>query len=413
MLRMMGTQKRRWLRVLGWMVTVVAGGLALWLAVAVVIYPFEYVRRVVVWGESDVGDYLEHFPQRDLTASPQAFHFTSAPDDAHVSGIFESILGVMDFEAFLESAGTQAFIVIRDDVILYEHYFNDWHRELMVTSYSVAKSFTSALVGIAIEEGYISGVDDPITNYLPELTERDVRFRDVTIRHLLMMASGMDYADDRPFLFNGDGPLTTYHPDQRKIALETGIVDPPGEYFLYNKYHPQLLGMILERATGVSVTQYTQDKLWDPLGMEFDGAWSLDSEESGFEKMEAGLNARAIDFAKFGRLFLENGNWDGHQVIPARWVAESTGPDPETHRADYYSHSFGPDVYDIGNGWYKYMWYGADRDNGPYDFSAQGDRGQVIYVSPANNVIIVRNAFDYGLTWSEWLDAFQEAAGQL
>jgi CubicO group peptidase (beta-lactamase class C family) len=93
----------------------------------------------------------------------------------------------------------------------------------------------------------------------------------------------------------------SYYPDQRKISLEnTHIIDPPGQYFLYNKYHPQLLGMILERATGMSVTNYLQTRIWDPLGMEFGGSWSTDSEAFDFEKMETGVNARAIDFAKFG-----------------------------------------------------------------------------------------------------------------
>jgi len=156
-----------------------------------------------------------------------------------------------------------------------------------------------------------------------------------------------------------------------------------------------------------------QRKLWDPLGMEFDASWCLDSEESGFEKMEAGLNARAIDFAKFGRLFLNNGNWNGEQLIPADWIAESTGKDPSTHRSEYYPDQFGQEIYASGNGWYKYMWYGALRDDGSYDFAAQGDRGQVIYVSPANQLIIVRNGFEYGIPWHEWFNAFHSFADDL
>ena len=136
------------------------------------------------------------------------------------------------------------------------------------------------------------------------------------------MSSGLAYDESGWFLFNGDDPLTTYHPDQRQLALtNTRIAGPPGETFSYNKYHPQLLGMILERTTGMSVTAWTQTRLWDPLGMEFDGAWTLDSEASGFEKMEAGLNARAIDFAKLGRLFLHEGEWDGTQIVSPAWVA--------------------------------------------------------------------------------------------
>jgi CubicO group peptidase (beta-lactamase class C family) len=165
-------------------------------------------------------------------------------------------------------------------------------------------------------------------------------------------------------LFNGDDPLTTYYPDQRQLALEKlQVVDPPGEYFLYNKYHPQLLGLILERATGDSVTEYTQEKLWESLGMEFDGSWSLDSEASGFEKMEAGLNARAIDFAKLGQLYLEQGNWDGVQVIPSEWVSDSTQVDASRQRAVYYPEEMGQVIHDTLGGYYKYMWM---RFYGPY-----------------------------------------------
>jgi CubicO group peptidase (beta-lactamase class C family) len=144
------------------------------------------------------------------------------------------------------------------------------------------------LIGIAIEEGYINSVDDPITDYLPELADRDPRFGDITIRHLLLMSSGLEFQANRYGLFNGDDPLTTYYPDQRQIALEnTNIIDPPGAYFLYNKYHPQLLGMIIERTTGTSVTSFMQEKIWDPIGMEYSGSWSIDSEVSDFEKMES------------------------------------------------------------------------------------------------------------------------------
>ena len=204
-----------------------------------------------------------------------------------------------DFDAFLAKNRTQAFIVIQDDAILYEQYFNGASRDSIVTSFSTAKSFTSTLIGIAISEGYIHSVDDPITDYLPELAERDPAFANITIRDLLMMSSGIKYVEF-PFV-NGDDAKTYYYPDLRQLALEdTHIVGLPGEQFHYNNYHPLLLGMILERATGTSVANYLQEKIWKPVGMEYPGSWSLD--EHGFEKMESGINARAIDFAKFGRL---------------------------------------------------------------------------------------------------------------
>lgn len=405
---------RRFARVLALLASALVVLVAIILVVASLIYPVEYVRRIVLWGESDVGDYLHNFPQRPLHASAQPFTFDVALDEARVADVFTSALGVDDFEGFLESSKTQAFIVIQDDAILYEGYFNGAQRDSMMTSFSVAKSWDSALVGMAIDDGYISGVNAPITDYLPELADRDPRFAQITIRNLLMMASGIEYQHDRPLLLNGDGALTTYHPDQRKLALETlNIADPPGQYFLYDTYHPQLLGMILERATGMSVTQYTQRKLWDGLGMEFDGAWCLDSTEDGFEKMEAGLNARAIDFAKLGRLFLQNGSWERQQVLSSSWVRESTSLDPATANADYYPDPYGQEVYSNGRGWYKYFWYGAARDDGTYDFAARGDHGQFIYVSPAHRLIIVRNGLEWGIPGTEWFWGFYNVASLL
>ncbi len=158
-----------------------------------------------------------------------------------------------------------------------------------MTSLSVAKSFTSALTGIAIEDGYIKSAQDSITDYIPELAERDPRFKDIQIRHLLMMASGLRFVDDAPFS-TGDGSLTYAFDYLRHLALtETEVVEPPGKTFVYNDYNPILLGMILERATGKPVTTYLQEKIWTPLGMEFDGSWSLDSDASGLRKWQPGL----------------------------------------------------------------------------------------------------------------------------
>ncbi len=383
--------------------------------VAILVYPYEYVLRVLVWQKSDLGDYLNNFPSRELEAPANTFFFDKAPNEELVTVKFRSLLNVEDFESFLEKENTQAFIVIQDDAILYEKYFNGTQRDSLLTSFSVAKSFVSALVGIAIADGYIQSVDDPITNYLPELLARDPDFEDITIRHLLMMSSGLDYQDIRWAFLNGDDPLTTYYPDQRKAALEfPQIVNQPGKYFHYNKYHPQLLGLILERTTRTTVTQYMQEKIWDPLGMEFGGSMSLDSEASGFEKMEAGVNARAIDYAKFGRLYLEDGEWEGKQVIPSTWIEESLQVDRESHAAAYYPDEFGQMIYDSLGGYYKYMWYGYFRQGDDFDFAAEGDHGQFIYISPSKSLIIVRNSSAYGDLGSEdWSRLFYQFASEL
>jgi len=144
--------------------------------------------------------------------------------------------------------------------------------------------------------------------------------------------------------------------------------------------------------------------------MEFPASWSLDSEASGFEKMESGLNGRAIDFAKFGRLYLNQGNWNGTQVIPAAWVARSTREDESIDRAAYYPDT---EFFRTMNGYYGYMWWGMQRADGDYDFSAVGNHGQFVYVSPRNNLIIVRNGERYGIEYDKWLQVFYRFASEL
>lgn len=367
--------------------------------------------RALAWGAADVYDHLK-FPNRTLKAADTPFSFERAEELSRVRQFFEMDPHVNDFEEFLESTKTQAFIVVQDDQIIYEEYFNGAKQDSIVTSFSVAKSFTSALVGIAIEEGAIGGINDPITDYIPELLEHDARFADITIRDLLLMSSGIRYVEALPY---GDDARTYLHPDLRSQALtQTEILEPPGKEFHYNNYHPLLLGMVLERATEDTVTSYLQSKLWEPLGMEFDGSWSLDSERSGFEKMESGINARAIDFAKFGRLYLHGGNWNGSQIIPRAWVNQSVQEESPRRGDSYYSDDFGQELTTVSEGgYYKYMWYGLHREGAPDDFFAAGNKGQFIYVSPSKDLIIERHGEEFGIDFMDWIELFYEFASRI
>jgi CubicO group peptidase (beta-lactamase class C family) len=355
-------------------------------------YSTEYVYRELFMNLGTVYDY-RILPARALAASSNPFHFDQDPSqEARVQATFQSNPRIPNLDMFLSNTDTQAFLVIHNDGIIYERYFKGLQRDSLVTSYSVAKSFDSALIGIAIHEGYIKSVDDLIIDYIPELAERDPRFKTIQIRHLLMMASGLRYNTDRPISF-GDDNLTYAFNDLRHLALtETEVVERPGINFVYNNYNPLLLGMVLERATGRTVTAYLQEKIWSPLGMEFGGSWSLDSQASGFEKMESGINARAIDFAKFGRLYLNGGSWNGQQVVPAEWVAQSTGDNGLIQDAPID---------------YGYMWWGKKCSPDSRDFLAMGNFGQFIYISPAKNLIIIRNGERYALNdWVDWADIF-------
>ena len=361
-------------------------------------YSPEYMNRELFQELDNVYSY-RFLPERKLTASPDPFSFTvDTSQEPLVQEAFQSGAKVNDLDALLEKTDTQAFLVIQDDNLIYERYFKGQQRDSIVTSFSVAKSFTSALIGIAIHEGYIKSVDDPITDYVPELAERDPRFRDIRIRDLLLMASGLRFTQEGGLPSTNDGSLTYSFDDLRKLALtETKIVEPPGKTFVYNDYNPILLGIILERTTGKPVTSYLQEKIWDPVGMEYDGSWTMDSEEKGFEKMFAGLNARAIDFAKLGRLYLNHGNWNGTQIVPSEWVTLTTRDnglisDDKVH--------------------YGYYWWVYQCTPDTQDFTALGDHGQFIYVSPEKKLIVIRNGEDYGLNpdTMEWPEKFCQFA---
>lgn len=177
-------------------------------------HPAGYIWRLIRWGDADPNDH-ERFPRRDLERSPRPFFFRVAHDPSGVREAFRRAAGIEDLDAFLAATGTLAFIVIPQDAIRYEQYYNGARRDSVVTSFSMAKSVASALVGKAIAEGHIAGVDDAITRYLPELAARDARFASITIRDLLMMSSGIQYREG----FMGDDAATYYYPDLRHLAL--------------------------------------------------------------------------------------------------------------------------------------------------------------------------------------------------
>jgi CubicO group peptidase (beta-lactamase class C family) len=294
----------------------------------------------------------------------------------------------------ITQSDTKAFIVIRDDAVVYEGYFNGSSRDAIDTSFSIAKSVTSTLVGIAIDEGKIGSVNDPVINYLPELRGRGLD--SMTIRDLLVMSSGIPFSMTSPFFgAYSDDSRSYYDPDLRHVLLNLRAGDEPvGAFFRYSDYLPLLEGLILERATGEHVAQYLQEKVWQPMGMEYPASYALDSTKDGLEKTNSDLEARAIDFARFGEMMLHQGQWNGKQIVSARWVSEATTPDP-TDRRVWKTSPFWPQV----GGYYKYHWWGLNNPDGTYDYFGLGKDGQVLYISPATHTVVVRLGAGEMWTW--------------
>jgi CubicO group peptidase (beta-lactamase class C family) len=384
--------KRRWLRP-------VVVGVAAVLLVAVGIYGWaaasvqrSSIARAMWWRDADVGDQFR-FPSRAIPAGVEPSPLPSGTE-LDLSSIAGPTGGSV--EELLGDTDTLAFLVVHDDTLVAERYFEDARRDTLQTSFSVAKSFLSTLVGIAIDDGAIHSVTDPVTEYVPELAQRDSRFDQITLQDLLTMSSGIRYEEQSLPLPWGDDVNTYYATDLRDLALNgTQIERAPGQEWHYDNYNPLLLGLVLERATGMSVSEYMAGRLWQPLGAEVDATWSLDSDADGFEKMESGLNAAPVDYARFGELFLHGGRWNGTQILSSGWVREATAADTSTDPAAHYQY---------------FWWIDTAR---PGRFYALGNLGQYIYVAPDANTVIVRFGSDWGVSNGTWLETFRGIADQL
>ncbi len=323
------------------------------------------VGRFVWYNFADITDH-KIFPSRTIkNDSTDIFYFKTRTDKKLVINMKDS----STFEDYLAKNKTVAFLIIHNDTIKYENYFNKYNRESIVASFSMAKSFTSFLIGCAIDEGLIKSVDDPVTDYIPELAENG--FEKVTIEHLLQMTSGLDFNES---YYNPFGHAATFYYGRRlrNSTLKLDLESEPGQEMDYVSGNTQILGLILDRVLGdTTVSDYLEEKLWKQVGMEFDATWSIDKKKDGLEKTFCCLNARAIDFAKFGRLYLNKGNWNGKQLVSENWVNKST--ELSTKNGSYAG--------------YQYQWWIPNKEG---DFIAEGILGQYIFVSPEENLIIVR-----------------------
>lgn len=361
-----------------------------------------YLKRYVLWNNVTNRDYKK-FPSREISCEKPFFEFKKDVSGAfYNSELYRNIeyrykneVFRSSFIEFLRSTGTTSFIIIKDDTILFEEYFNNYDRGSVNTAFSISKSFTSALVGIAIDEGYIKSLDDKVHDYIPELKGKVSD--SLNLRHLLTMSSGIKYYTS--YYPWADEPKSYHYPDLKNLVLRHVKQEyEPGQYFKYANYNTILLGILLERSTNNSPVEYLQNKIWKPLQMEFTAGWSMDSKKTLFPKMESGINARSIDFAKFGRLFMNLGKWDNKQIISNKWVEESVSPLQIPDDQYYISKNFYPYsmFFKDTRLYYKYGWWGLKTSNGNYDFLAIGMLGQFIYVCPQKRIIIVRNGSKWG-----------------
>lgn len=369
------------------------------------------IRAFTRW-DASVKDY-QCFPSRKIESSREnvgekPFQFTRQPDN-YIEEFLQNEWKSCSLQTTVNKTKTQALIVIKDNSIVIEKYGKNYNESSIVTSFSVAKSIDSAIIGCLIDSGKIADVNQPVTDFLPELLKRDKSFSKITIKHLLTMSSGILYEEKLPRMDNTE---TYFNPNLRNLALtNTLIKEEPGKHFLYNNYNPLLLGLIIERVTGESVSSYLSRSIWSKIGSESDASWSLDSNEDAFEKMESGINAIALDFARFGCLYRDGGMAGGKVVISKKWINESLAE--EKRPDDYLNESWGKRIakgVSEDGGYYGYFWYVIRRKNAENDFFAFGNKGQVIYISPASGLVCVRFGQKDGMPVWNYISAFYNLA---
>lgn len=335
------------------------------------------------------GRMADFFPTNTMQAADTPFNFAdgatiSLPANFSYNGNLENTAD------FLQSTDTSALLVIHQGQVRFEQYWLTGGRDVNWLSMSMAKSFIATGIGIAVDAGLIN-IDKPITDYVPSL--QGSAYDQVKIIDILQMSSGAgwneDYSDAESDIARL-GRILALGGSLDEFVATLKREHPPGTINHYNSADSQALGMLLARATGKSVNQYLEEKIWQPLGMESPGYWLVD--DHGVEMAFAGVNATARDYAKLGELYRLKGKWQGKQLVAADWIEKST-----TIQAPHLRPGLNK-AFPLG---YGYQWWIPAGTEG--EFSAIGVYNQFIYINPSRDLVIVKLSAnsEYGTTDSE------------
>lgn len=324
-----------------------------------------YIYKAIRYTTADIDDYKIFENQIVLTGEIQQWSISSRYNQLQLPDTLISEL---------EELKTVAFLIVKDSTILFEKYWGGYEDSTPVNSFSIAKSIVSLLTGIALDEGKIKNLDEPVGNYLSEFNKGEKS--KITIRHLLTMTSGLNFEESylSPFSHTTEA---YYGSDLKRLIRKLKVEMKPGTQFRYKSGDTQILSFILEKATGKTLSNYAAEKIWKPIGSEHDALWSLDKKE-GVEKAYCCFYSNARDFARLGRLVLQNGKWDNRQIVSEHFIHQSLQPvninDTEGNTVDYYG----------------FYWWLIPSYKGYDIFYARGILGQYIINIPEKNIIIVR-----------------------
>ncbi len=334
-------------------------------------------RSLQSFKDENLAYTFQHTPEIQPTVTIQGsaapFEFAKEENIALVDG-FQFEGSFYPTEPFLQDTKTSALLVIQDDVIRYENYFFGGDEATVFSSNSMGKSFVSALMGFAVADGSIDSVNDPLGKYIPEFVGTDLE--NIPIKACLQMASGIDFNEDTDM--NSFSMRTLMGTPAMEVIAGYGVQEPPFTYRRYLSINTEILGQVIKNATGKGLGEYMEEKLWTRIGSAHDAYWTLNN---GTELANGGLSISLRDYARFARLYLHEGNWNGEQLLPRDWIRDSLDIS-----ADYSKPGANNDGYNaIG---YGYQWWVPEGDQG--EFMAIGVYGQFLYVNPEQNVIIVK-----------------------
>lgn len=283
----------------------------------------------------------------------------------------------------LEELNTVSFLVSHKDTIIYEEYWNEHTENTLGNSFSMAKSVVSLLVGIALQEGKIKSLDEPVANYLEEFSDEK---KNITIRHVLTMSTGLSWSESyiSPFC---DVAELYYDTDDRDLSCNRRIIEEePGKTFRYKSGDTQVLMYILREATGQNISDYASEKLWKPIGAESEAWWSLSGDENSTEKAFCCLYATSRDFLRLGKLVNNKGNWNGKQIVSADYIEEFSTLAPLVKGDGKANNVYG----------FQYWIYTGF----PFKVSYfRGMQGQYIISIPEKELVIVRTGSSNGGNW--------------
>ena len=326
------------------------------------------------------------FPTREIKASknprPLKRNIKTLPETFFFEGEEKNL------QEYLDYFWSDGMIVLHQNEMVYENYWLGNNENKRHISWSVAKSFISALVGIAYEEGLIDSLDDPVTKYLDDFKETG--YDDVTIKDILQMSSGVlfneDYADYDSDI-NRFGRAVATGTSMRDFSKTLTREREPGTYMHYVSINTQVLGFLLQEVTNKSISQYLYNKIWNPLGMEDSAYFILDDVKDEFAL--GGLNATLRDYAKFGLLYLQNGRWNDNQIISKQWIEDSHSTDG--------IHLVPGERETSSNPWgYGYQWWVPGFPD--TDYTASGVYNQYIYIDPLSEIVIAKTSSNYKYT---------------